>query len=103
MTVPYCLHPRCSVLVVRGRCPAHAVRRVNFEVRKWYDLARWRHLRAQVLLEQAYACAACGRVQVALDVDHIVKHDGDPVKFWDRANLQALCAACHTLKTRRGE
>jgi 5-methylcytosine-specific restriction endonuclease McrA len=29
-------------------------------------------------------------------VDHIVKHEGDQVRFWDEANnWQALCRACH--------
>jgi len=98
----YCLQPGCGVLVARGRCSAHAVRRVNASVRRWYCTARWFALRAQVLLEAAYTCASCERVQQRLEVDHIRKHLGNPALFWDKANLQALCPSCHHDKTRRG-
>lgn len=73
--------------------------------RKWYHLARWRRLRVQVLNADPLCvdCSRQGRVTIATDVDHIVPHQGDPVKFWDRANLAGLCVACHSAKTRRGE
>jgi 5-methylcytosine-specific restriction protein A len=103
----YCAAPGCSQLVPRGRCAAHAVQqehqRPNFEERHWYYLRRWKNLRQQVLTQACYQCAACGQVSAALDVDHVVKHDGDPQKFWDRANLQALCVPCHSRKTSRGD
>ena len=103
----YCVVPGCSVRVPSGRCAPHAVAlahtRPNWHVQKWYYTAAWIHLRRAVLCDAAYTCAQCGQVQAALQVDHIVKHDGNPVLFWDRANLQALCAACHTKKTGRGE
>jgi 5-methylcytosine-specific restriction protein A len=103
----YCTQPGCSVLVPRGRCRTHAVQqdhaRRNFDVRKWYDTTRWQRLRLRVLVDQAYACAQCGQVQLRLEVDHIVKHDGNAARFWNRENLQALCTPCHTRKTTRGE
>ena len=103
----YCAQPGCSVLVPRGRCRVHArqreLSRGNTDVRKWYHLARWTHLRLRVLTDQCYQCAACGVVQANLAVDHIQRHDGDPAKFWDRENLQGLCAPCHSRKTTRGE
>ena len=77
--------------------------------RKWYHLARWRHpiagLRAQVLSADplCQACKQFGRVELATEVDHIVPHKGDPVKFWALSNLAGLCSACHSAKTRRGE
>ena len=92
----YCVQPGCSVLVRRGRC------RLHNEMKLSYARARWFALRRQVLIAQAYQCAACGRVQAQLEVDHIVKHDGDPVRFWDRSNLQALCPTCHVAKSQRG-
>jgi 5-methylcytosine-specific restriction enzyme A len=102
----YCAQPGCSVLVPRGRCRTHAVQqehtRRNWEVRTWYRRPAWKHLRLQVLVDQAHACAQCGRVTVQLEVDHIVKHDGSPRLFWDRGNLQALCPPCHGRKTRQG-
>jgi len=55
-----------------------------------------------VLIDQAYACAQCGQVTLALEVDHVRKHDGDPALFWMRENLQALCPQCHIAKTKAG-
>lgn len=40
-------------------------------------------------------CSEHGRTTAATEVDHIEKHNGDPVKFWDRNNLQPLCAFHH--------
>jgi len=101
--MPYCVQPGCGVVVPRGRCLAHTVRRRNYIVRRWYCTARWFTLRAQVLLEAAYECAQCHHVQQRLEVDHIRKHLGDARLFWERSNLQALCPACHLAKTQRGE
>jgi 5-methylcytosine-specific restriction endonuclease McrA len=97
----YCTHPGCPVRVASGACPQHAVR-ANYVVRRWYRTMRWIRLRYQVLVDAAYTCAQCGHVQTELEVDHIVKHDGDPVRFWNRHNLQALCPPCHARKTATG-
>jgi 5-methylcytosine-specific restriction endonuclease McrA len=103
----FCSEVGCGALVLFGRCKQHAVQlehmRRNRDIRKWYYTSRWIHLRQQVMTEAWYTCAACGQVQADLQVDHIVKHEGDPARFWDRANLQPLCPRCHNLKTRRGE
>ena len=101
-----CAHPGCGALVTTGRCAPHAVAqehtRPNRDVRKWYYTTQWIHLRQVVLSDAAYTCAQCGAIQGNLDVDHIVKHEGDPAQFWNQANLQALCKRCHSLKTARG-
>ena len=101
-----CVYPGCSTRVTSGRCAPHAVSlehtRPNRDVRKWYYTLQWSHLRKQVLVDAAYTCAQCGVIQAALEVDHIVKHDGNPAVFWNRANLQALCRTCHQQKTARG-
>ena len=60
-------------------------------------------LRFAVLLTANHTCATCGRICLELDIDHITPHRGDPVLFWDRNNLQALCRSCHSKKTTRGE
>jgi len=104
----FCSTPGCGAFVTTGRrCLAHAVelerRRPNVDVRRWYRLVEWAELRRQVIRDQANACAACGRVTTALEVDHIRRHDGDRRLFWDRTNLQALCRTCHQTKTQRGE
>lgn len=43
----------------------------------------------------------CGHIQVNLQVDHVQPHEGRLERFWDRANLQALCPSCHSAKTSR--
>lgn len=97
----FCLHPGCQQLVRRGRCAAH--RRASGG--HLYSLAQWRHpvwgLRAQVLREEFF-CRGCGRALTARDaeVDHIRPHEGDRRLFLDRQNVQGLCKACHTKKTR---
>jgi 5-methylcytosine-specific restriction enzyme A len=104
-----CAYPNCRTLVVRGRCPTHAVlveaTRVNVDVRRWYRTARWARLRRVVLADQPICppCRAAGRVVATTDVDHVRPHCGDPGLFWDPNNLQALCHVCHTNKTNRGE
>lgn len=102
----FCAEPGCSALTVAPRCPAHArareQARPNVDARRRYHTARWRALRATVLREAAYQCATCRQVAVDLVVDHIRKHEGDARRFWDRANLQALCPACHGRKTQAG-
>lgn len=101
--------PTCPTLLPQGvsRCPQHARTkeqlRPNREARKGYLTARWKRLRQQVLLEQGHTCAYCHGVFADLEVDHIVKHGGDPVSFYAREGLQALCPACHHQKTGRGE
>ena len=102
-----CAVPGCPALTHAARCATHAQQaeqaRPNWTVRRWYRTARWRALRARVLRDACYSCAACGQVVTALDVDHKIRHDGDAGRFWDRGNLQALCRTCHQAKTQRGE
>lgn len=106
----FCNEPGCGVLVPSGRCPTHAprARLLNLayaKANRWYSSTRWRRLRRLVLLDEPFCrtCRAQGRLTVTIDIDHIRKHDGSPALFWDRANLQGLCKACHTVKTTRGE
>lgn len=101
-----CVVPGCAGLTFYRRCPTHAAvaeqARPNWAIRRWYRTPRWKALRARVLRDQAYRCAHCQQVIAALEVDHIAKHEGDPARFWDRANVQALCKTCHGRKTQRG-
>jgi len=96
----FCSAPGCKNLVRRGRCRVHATDGL-------LNLAAWRHpvwgLRATVLREQPFcAGSGCTRALTARDaeVDHIRPHDGDMRLFLDRHNVQGLCKACHTRKTR---
>jgi hypothetical protein len=38
---------------------------------------------------------AKGKVAAAKIVDHVIPHKGNLKLFWDRANWQPLCKACH--------
>ena len=79
--------------------------RPNVDVRKLYLTRRWRDLRAEVLQDEPLCreCRGQGRVEPSTDADHILPHRGDLALFWNRANLQGLCHACHARKTQRGE
>ena len=49
-------------------------------------------------LSQNPHCKFCleeGKYRPATEVDHIQKHNLDPVKFWDVKNWQGLCAFHH--------
>ena len=116
-----CSNPGCSTLTRHGRCGRHRdqqqaeARARDFErgssSERGYD-RRWRKARDAWLREHPLcgdrdggqsrehsACAREGRVTAAAVVDHVVPHRGDDARFWDRGNWQALCRACHDLKT----
>ena len=58
---------------------------------------RWRRLRANYLAENPLCvmCEAEGKVQPATELDHIVRHKGNPRLFFDNKNWQGLCAYHH--------
>lgn len=66
---------------------------------------RWQKAR-ETFLKQHPLCrlhAALGHVVLATVVDHIEPHRGDQSKFWNRANWQPLCKACHDSTKQRAE
>lgn len=66
---------------------------------------RWRKARRLFLTDNPL-CVECmkqGRTTAATDVDHVMPHRGDAVKFADVGNWQSLCKRCHSAKTRRGQ
>lgn len=60
---------------------------------------RWKGLRLEALRRDGFACVQCG-ARGRLEVDHIQPVRTHPALAFDLANLQSLCAPCHTLKTR---
>lgn len=60
---------------------------------------RWQALRMSILDRDGHACRQCGD-RGRLEVDHIKPVRTHPALAYDPANLQALCPACHTRKTR---
>jgi 5-methylcytosine-specific restriction protein A len=106
-----CAEPSCPTLVPRGesRCAVHArvkeQQRPNIAGRRRYRQVAWRGphgLREQVMREQGHRCAGCNHVVVEMEIDHIIRPRTD-ADFYNRANLQGLCASCHAQKTARGE
>lgn len=66
--------------------------------RKWYGTERWKALRWQVLLDAMFTCAMCGDAIAdtsQLVADHVKPHQGNDQLFWDRGNIQCVCAPCH--------
>ncbi len=105
-----CAAPGCGQLVTGRdrRCPDHkrAARRASDAKRggstaRLYSY-RWQQARV-VFLKTNPWCKGVddGRRcnQLATEVDHIVPHRGDLVKFWDRSNWQGLCKSHHSRKT----
>ena len=89
----FCNEPGCGERVDRGRCTVHArlVRAGDAETRRWCKLVRWQRLRAAVLRDDPL-CRTClrhGRNVLTTEIDHILKHEGDPRRFWDRAIYRA--------------
>lgn len=72
----------------------------------WYKTARWQALRQQIFLRDLYTCRMCGALEgdtSKLVCDHVKPHRGNARLFWDAANLQTLCKACHDSAKQRAE
>ena len=88
-------------LVRGGRCPAHSGTVRDPAVKKLYNSARWKYMRAVQLGKEPW-CADClegGDHVFASEVDHVRPHNGDPKLFFDDGNLQSLCKPHHSAKT----
>jgi 5-methylcytosine-specific restriction protein A len=98
-----CRAPRCRALIATGAwCAAHQPREERpSAARRGYDRT-WRGKWRRTILEREPLCRVCaarGLVVAATDVDHLVpRADGGAESV---ANLQPLCHACHSAKTRR--
>lgn len=106
-----CAERGCPALSLTSRCERHEQQRQQrnneaTRVRRGSSTAQgygaiWRRLRLLVLAEEPLCRDPFGlhegRTVAATDVDHI---DGDN-RNGDRANLQGLCHACHSVKTNR--
>lgn len=101
------LAPRGRSLKPRGQTGAQPARirdRVD-TWRAWYKTAEWQRLRWQVLGDAMFACARCGLIGQSRELvaDHVQPHRGDRALFFDRSNLQCLCATCHNRDKQREE
>lgn len=63
-----------------------------------YRDPRWKAVRQQAKRRDGWKCVQCGE-RGRLEVDHVkpIRDGGAP---FDLANLQSLCPACHSRKTR---
>jgi 5-methylcytosine-specific restriction endonuclease McrA len=76
--------------------------------RAWYKTARWRKLRLEILTRDLFTCQmeGCGCIEPdtsQLVCDHVIPHRGDERLFWNPANLQCLCKACHDSRKQKLE
>lgn len=95
-----CLEPGCPNLAdYRGRCKAHARVRErethNKDRKRIYSSKKWRLTRRKLM----GICVDCGQ-RVGEHLDHIIPLE-EGGEIWDPTNLQPLCHACHSKKTRR--
>ena len=63
--------------------------------RKVYDSTRWQRLRRMQLAEFPL-CRVCACAGAHIDHIKTIRAGGEP---YDQANLQTLCASCHSSKT----
>lgn len=68
----------------------------------WYKTKRWRDLKAQVHIRDNYTCQRtgqlCGGKYPAPDspvANHKRPHRGNPILFWDPANIETVTKAVH--------
>jgi 5-methylcytosine-specific restriction protein A len=98
-----CSYPGCHNLVKSGRCADHRQAEVTYhnpDHQRLYGTARWKRIRVAQLAKEPF-CEECLRANIytpATDVDHVKRHEGDPVLFFT-GKLQSLCHACHSKKT----
>jgi len=99
-----CRHSGCPNLSDGPYCEQHQrLYARETATQRGYD-GRWRRARASFLKKHPL-CAEClkdNRLTPAAVVDHFVPHRGDERLFWDEANWQPLCKACHDRKTGSG-
>jgi 5-methylcytosine-specific restriction enzyme A len=105
-----CARPGCAELVGFGYCDAH---RREAQLKRWELLDRgrgssrargydhtWERFR-RMFLARHPDCADCGRL--ADQVHHLEKVKVRPDLKLVESNCLALCEACHTVRTARGE
>ena len=64
-----------------------------------YRTPRWKSLRFLAKRRDGFKCVECGAAG-RIEVDHVKPIRTHPELAFDLGNLQCLCPACHTRKTR---
>ncbi|WP_167622076.1 HNH endonuclease [Paracoccus sp. AK26] len=101
------LAPRGRQLKPRGQSglgPGRARDRVD-TWRAWYKTAEWRAIRWEALVSAYFTCVRCGLVYDSANLvgDHKRPHRGNRELFFDRTNVQCMCADCHNRHKQREE
>ena len=67
-----------------------------------YNSKQWQQLRLQAFIRDLYICQQCNKTvsqdhthRHAAIGNHIVKHNGDRVLFYDLDNIETVCKQCH--------
>lgn len=104
-----CAAPGCGALVESGYCATHAATlRQHYEERRGSSAQRgydgaWRRFRKYFLADpENVVCADCKRKPSA-EVHHVKKIAEFPELRLEPNNCVALCKACHSARTLRGE
>lgn len=58
-----------------------------------YHTAQWRHLRAEAIADHPF-CSRCGNKD-NLQAHHRIPPRGDASLFYNRNNIEIICADCH--------
>jgi 5-methylcytosine-specific restriction endonuclease McrA len=69
------------------------------EARRFYSSPEWGALRIRVLAKYGRVCAACGRTDGRMHIDHIYPRSKYPHLALDFNNLQVLCEECNIGKS----
>ncbi len=101
-----CRFPGCPALSASSYCDKHRSERTRYDrergssTERGYD-SRWRRYSKQRLREHPLCeeCQRQGRLTAAAVTDHIIPHRGDMTLFWDAANHESKCIACHNRKS----
>lgn len=87
-------------------CPTHGKRAYDTwrgsSTSRGYDAA-WRRTRMAFLADHPLCTDCYPRLTVATEVHHIAKVADRPDLRLEFDNLRALCKACHSVRTARGE
>jgi 5-methylcytosine-specific restriction protein A len=61
---------------------------------------RWKYVRLAAKRRDNFLCVKCGKAGQQLEVDHIKPVRDAPELAFELTNLQTLCKACHSAKTK---
>ena len=97
---------RCGGIRTNGVCNRCGPRKDNrTQADRPHNSYRWLMFSRRFLALNPLCtdCDAEGRVTAATQTHHVIKVDDDPTRIFDADNCMALCATCHSVRTRRGE